>query len=142
MVTAFMPNFIHSLDASNVHLLLYNLSTRYKLPVYTVHDCFASTPNKMELLELKVKEAFIDIYFKDEGYLVKTHNSIIDQIKFAYETYIKDGKEYIDINIVSSPADSDIKVKDLELPVLPEAFKDRNLEPFVKGLLKSKYFID
>jgi hypothetical protein len=31
----------------------------------------------MGLLEGTVKKAFIDIYFKDEGYLLKTHNKII-----------------------------------------------------------------
>jgi len=41
----------------------------------------AQQPNIMELLEFKIKEAFIEIYFKDKGYLLKTHNKIIKQIK-------------------------------------------------------------
>jgi DNA-directed RNA polymerase len=128
-----MPNFIHSLDASNVHILLYNLATKYKIPVYTVHDCFASTPNKMGLLERNVKEAFIDIYFKDEGFLIKTHNRIITQIKEVHETIIIDGKEYIDMSSYGIP--------DLLIPELPEAFQVKELKHFIKGLLKSKYFI-
>ena len=84
-----MPNFIHSLDASNVHLLLENLSINYNIPIYTVHDCFASTPNNIELLELIVKEAFIEIYFKDKGYLLKAQNNILAQIKATSEIFIE-----------------------------------------------------
>ena len=35
MIRSFMPNFIHSLDASNVHLLLYKLIKSDQIPVYT-----------------------------------------------------------------------------------------------------------
>jgi DNA-directed RNA polymerase len=128
-----MPNFIHSLDASNVHILLYNLAINYTIPVYTVHDCFASTPNKMELLEKEVKEAFIDIYFKDEGFLIKTHNRIITQIKEVYDIIIIDDKEYLDMSSYGTP--------DLLIPELPKAFQNKELKHFIKGLLKSKYFI-
>jgi len=56
-----MPNLIHSLDASNIHLLCEKLKD---IPLYTIHDCFASTPNNMEVIEKMVKFAFIEIYFK------------------------------------------------------------------------------
>jgi DNA-directed RNA polymerase len=57
MSRSFMPNFIHFLDASNVHLLFKFLFVEYGIiiSVYTVHDCFASTVNNMELLENTVK---------------------------------------------------------------------------------------
>lgn len=90
MLSSFMPNFIHSLDASNVHMLLYKLNTSYQIPVYSIHDCFASTPNNMDLLVTKVKESFIEIYFKEEGYLLKTQNKIIEQIKASNEVVIVD----------------------------------------------------
>lgn len=133
MLRSFMPNFIHSLDASSVHLLLYNLYRNDNIPVYSVHDCFASTPNNMALLERKVKEAFIDIYFDEEGFLLKTHNRIISQIKDVHEIIIIKGKEYIDM--------SSYKESDIALPELPEAFKDKDLNEFIKGLFNSKYFI-
>ena len=79
MKRSFMPNFIHSLDASNVHLLLIKLS-KIHLPVYTIHDCFAGTPNNMLIMEKLVKEAFIDIYFKDQGYLTKLHTNFVKTI--------------------------------------------------------------
>jgi DNA-directed RNA polymerase len=84
MQIGFMPNFIHSLDAANVHLLCKDLeimnvegNENKFIPLYTVHDCFASTPNNMFLIEDKVKNAFIDIYFKDEAYLIKLHNNFL-----------------------------------------------------------------
>jgi DNA-directed RNA polymerase len=84
MSRSFRPNFIHYLDASNVHLLILYLSALYATvirPLYKIHDCFGSTPNNIALLEGTVKKAFIDIYFKDEGYLLKAHNKIIKEIK-------------------------------------------------------------
>lgn len=36
-------NFIHSLDASNIHLLIKNIMDQnLYLRLYTIHDCFAS----------------------------------------------------------------------------------------------------
>ena len=63
-------------NASNVHLLLIKLS-KIHLPVYTIHDCFAGTPNNMLIMEKLVKESFIDIYFKDQGYLTKLHTNFV-----------------------------------------------------------------
>jgi DNA-directed RNA polymerase len=128
-----MPNFIHSLDATNVHLLLYDIINSDQIPVYTVHDCFASTANNMSILEYKVKLAFIDIYFNDEGFLLKSHNRIISQIKEVHETITINGKEYIDMSSYNKP--------DILIPELPIAFKTKELNDFIKGLLNSKYFI-
>lgn len=133
MIRSFMPNFIHSLDASNVHLLLYKLMKSDQIPVYTVHDCFASTANNMSILELNVKNAFIDIYFNEEGFLLKSHNRIISQIKEVHETITINGKEYIDMSSYNTP--------DILIPELPEAFRTKELNEFIKGLLNSKYFI-
>jgi hypothetical protein len=156
MLRSFMPNFIHSLDACNVHLLLYSLIKNNKnVPVYTIHDCFASSPNHLSLLELKVKEAFIDIYFKNKGYLLKTHEEIIKQINQVHDIYEIDGKLFIDMSqVLSKNNDKNIELKyptlsplanneitDLEIPSLPESFKNNKLNDFIKGLLKSKYFI-
>jgi hypothetical protein len=76
-----------------------------KYPVYTVHDCFASTANNMSILEHNVKKAFIDIYFDEEGFLplLGSHNRIISQIKEVHETIFIDGKEYIDMSSYNTP---------------------------------------
>jgi DNA-directed RNA polymerase len=68
-----MPNLLHSLDASNIHLLCNNLSGQ---PLYTIHDCFATTANNMVVIEQEVKKTFIEIYFSSGNYLVKMHNNI------------------------------------------------------------------
>jgi len=83
-----MPNLIHSLDASNIHLLTPKLKDQ---PLYTVHDCFARitthNPNNMAKLELYVKEAFIEIYFRDGNYLQIMHDNLVDQIKTHSKDY-------------------------------------------------------
>ena len=51
-----MPNLIHSLDASNIHLLVDKLFKDYnKFPIYCIHDCFATLPNQMTDLEERIK---------------------------------------------------------------------------------------
>ena len=135
MLRSFMPNFIHSLDASNVHLLINYISKDYNISFYTIHDCFASTPNKMGLLANIVKRAFIYIYFKDEGYLLKTHKNFILEIKNNFEIIIENDKEYIEF------INSKKEKKYIELPQLPKEFQNNNLKDFAKGLKQSKYFI-
>ena len=64
-----MPNFIHSMDASNIHLLIDLLIyDKYYIQLYTIHDCFASTINNMKYIEKYVKLAFIKLYF-EKNYL-------------------------------------------------------------------------
>jgi DNA-directed RNA polymerase len=92
MLISFMPNFIHSLDAGNVHLLLKKFSDTDFLLVYRIHDCFASTPNNIAIIERKVKKAFSSNYFKDEGYLLKNHKKRIEQIKNSFEIKIERDK--------------------------------------------------
>jgi len=49
-----MPNFIHSLDASNIHILISNI-LKLKLEninLYTIHDCFASDYKNIAIIEL------------------------------------------------------------------------------------------
>lgn len=155
-----MPNFIHSLDAANVHLLLRNI-LKYKLPVFTVHDCFASTPNNMLLLEKLVKEAFIEIYFKSEGYLLKVHRNFLKNILASRDWEISienenvntgesgeflDKEEIIELSITKNKSITLIdntSEKIIVIPPLPIAYYERNsmLKDFIKGLFNSKYFI-
>jgi DNA-directed RNA polymerase len=128
-----MPNFIHSLDAANVHLLLKELAEKEKVPVYTIHDCFATTPNNMAVLERKVKKTFCSIYFTNEGYLLKNHNNLREQIKNRFEIKIEREKEWIVI-----PGKD---IEKLQFPELPIEFKNKKLDDFAQGLLNSKYFI-
>lgn len=82
--SAFMPNLIHSLDASNIQLLVYliinlpfemgSININNDIPLYTIHDCFASNIENINKIETLVKSAFIDMYF-NVNYLIKLHNN-------------------------------------------------------------------
>jgi DNA-directed RNA polymerase len=94
-----MPNLIHSLDSANIQLSPLALVNKLNkeninIPFYTIHDCFASLPNSMGLLEtmalpsdpLALKEAFIEIYFSDNAYVQSLHNQLLEQIRDLTET--------------------------------------------------------
>src|SRR5882762_5986359 len=74
---SFMPNLIHSLDASNIHLIIPKLKN---IPIYTIHDCFATSVNNMVLLDFVVKSTFINIYFGDFNFMESMHTQLIKQI--------------------------------------------------------------
>jgi DNA-directed RNA polymerase len=76
--SGFMPNFVHSLDASNIHLLIKNIKNLKlnNLNLYTIHDCFASDYLTIELIELLVKISFVELYF-NQNYLNNVHESFI-----------------------------------------------------------------
>jgi len=75
---AIIPNIIHSLDAS--HLINVINSTPYSEYIITVHDCFGTHPNDMEILATRVKKEFILLYTQD-NFLQKFHDRIIQSIK-------------------------------------------------------------
>jgi DNA-directed RNA polymerase len=126
-----MPNLIHSLDSSNIHLLIDKLSSE---PLYTVHDCFATTPNNMQNLDRMIKETFIQIYFTDGNYLTEMHNILVKQIKDnVSEVFINEkGEEYITI-----------KNKNYIIPQMPIEFTStQHNKLFMNGIFKSYFFIN
>jgi DNA-directed RNA polymerase len=131
--TSLMPNLIHSLDACNIHLLVNELlEGERRLPLYTIHDCFASTPNNISTLEIYIKRTFLKIYFEGD-YLEEMHKNILAQItSYIKEDIIeKDGKKYFKI-----------KDKFIPVPEIPDTFLDKSKNKiFIQGLLNSKYFI-
>jgi len=78
----FIPNFIHSMDASNIQFLVKRLKAKNDkiFNLYTIHDCFATTPDFMNTLNNEVKLAFIELYLNFD-YLEIMHNNIISQVK-------------------------------------------------------------
>lgn len=52
-----MPNMIHSLDSSYIHLLCTNAD------IYTIHDCFAAN---ISYIEAAVNHQFECMYFNQD----------------------------------------------------------------------------
>lgn len=136
--TSFIPNFIHSLDASNIHILIDILKSNNlsNIPLYTIHDCFATTPNQMENLNSLILMAFIELYF-NQNYLVKLYNNIIDQLtSYGYKIKVING-----VNYIISPEEN---LDPIELPIIPTKLLDnweRNKDFFLNNIGKSQYFI-
>lgn len=130
---SFMPNLIHSLDAANIHLLIKRIIKYEDIKsIYTIHDCFATTPNNMTRLDRLIKICFIHIYFTQENYLVVMHRNIVEQIEsFAPEfswvgetLHIRDEKG------------------SFRVPNIPPQFiSNKFRKQFIDGILNSIYFI-
>lgn len=99
---AVMPNLIHSLDASSISLLwsIINDSLKEKagsFSLYTVHDCFAVTADKVEMLIQSLITVYIKIYHEEE-YLRK-FDSHIKKTLIDYDlAYYDKDKQIIIIN--------------------------------------------
>ena len=61
---SFAANFVHSLDAANVHLALTKSKASGLNQFCTIHDCFASAAHIEEFIGY-VKESFVDMYKKN-----------------------------------------------------------------------------
>ena len=61
-IRSFPANFIHSLDAANVHLALHKSKQKGLSNTTTIHDCFGSTAADIEAFITCVKESFVEMY--------------------------------------------------------------------------------
>ena len=139
---SFIPNLIHSLDAANIHLLINDLDdTDKEINLYTIHDCFATTPNNMKIINDKLKSAFIKMYF-DLNFINLMHDSFIYQINSITNIYTENIKEngiLLEKNFIFS----EDKNEKIYLPMKPKFINtDEVNEIFIKGLTKSLYFIN
>ena len=62
---SFAANFVHSLDAANVHLALEKSKASGLNQFCTIHDCFGSPAAHIEEFIGYVKESFVDMYGKN-----------------------------------------------------------------------------
>jgi DNA-dependent RNA polymerase len=88
-IRAFMPNLIHSLDATSLSLLVNNYFNFYDNEIkniYGIHDCFATTFNNMSFIVENLKLIYISLY-SDRKYLKELDDNIINHIK-----------NYVDVN--------------------------------------------
>jgi len=59
---SFAANFVHSLDAANVHLALEKSHKKGLKNITTIHDCFGSDASSIEEFISSVKESFVEMY--------------------------------------------------------------------------------
>jgi DNA-directed RNA polymerase len=99
---AFMPNFIHSMDSTNIQMLVkfyLDLEDHNKVNLFTVHDCFATSPDKMNKLNKDIRNCFVMIYF-EKDYIKSLHqNFIIEIYKNVKRFYIKKNNKLEEISI-------------------------------------------
>ena len=95
-VLAIIPNIVHSLDSA--HLInIINTATNLNLnQILTIHDCFGTHPNDIEILTELVKKEFIILYTKS-NFLEKYHQRLIQALTDNNYTILKDkdNKEYV-----------------------------------------------
>ena len=148
--TGLMPNFIHSLDASNIHILIKNILKylpKQKINLYTIHDCFASDYKNIGLIELLVKHSFIELYFK-KNYLETIHNSFIQQISAEIDIYTEESPENKNLSyfyIAKSKKKGMIPLgkeyERINIPILPDYGWKINKKVIQQELLFNSYFI-
>lgn len=140
-----MPNFIHSLDASNIHVLINNI-LKLKLEninLYTIHDCFASDYNNIAIIELLVKHSFIELYFKKD-YLTEIHNSFLKQISGyteIHEELSDDGKVLHFVLINKLNKKGIYNTQKVYIPNLPSFEWDVDQDKLKEEILFNTYFI-
>jgi len=83
--TALMPNLIHSLDATSMTLLYNEFCEIYSenTNLFTIHDCFATTSERIENLMTILRSVYTKLYSK-EPYLRDFDKGIIATIKANY----------------------------------------------------------
>lgn len=88
-VIALMPNLIHSLDAASMVLLYDQFSKIYfnSINLYTVHDCFSSTAEKISNMVTILRSVYTKFY-SDDPYLRKFDDGIIKIIHANYDESI------------------------------------------------------
>lgn len=103
-IQAIIPNIIHSLDANHLINIVNTCSyLEHKIDVITIHDCFGTHPNDMEILEYNVRKEFILLY-THENFLEKFHNRFLQSIKDNNVDIFRDhelNKEFIEIQNIN-----------------------------------------
>lgn len=89
-IIALMPNLIHSLDATSMTLLYDQFHKIYQpdTSLYSIHDCFATTSDKVESLMTILKSVYTKLY-SSEPYLRKFDEGILNTISANYNHEVK-----------------------------------------------------
>jgi DNA-directed RNA polymerase, mitochondrial len=122
-----VPNLVHSLDASNIALLIKKWDTNLKdIDILTIHDCFGCQGNNVQIMLLEIKLAFLSIY--GNGKFISSYH------KFILEYVSKSGFEILDNNTVNIYKDKFITVP--KEPIFPEN------KSFKESVLMSQYLFN
>jgi DNA-directed RNA polymerase len=82
-IRALMPNLIHSLDATSMSLLHKQFISTFKdksVQLYSIHDCFGTTCDKVFVLKTILASVYTDLYSSNQ-YLIKFDKNILDYIE-------------------------------------------------------------
>ena len=145
-----VPNLVHSFDGSNVAKLMEILNSKYKIEIFTIHDCFATTANYIELLKFQVKSTFLSMYSKNNfidsyyDYIIKIielNQFLIVKDKDSNEKYIllttniKDNLDINDLNLINS------KILNKNLIKMVPKLNINKDNTGLKDVLNSEYFL-
>lgn len=131
-----VPNVVHSFDASNIALLVENISSNFsvnKMNLLTIHDCFATNANDVDEMVLKVKLAFIALY-SEKSFIDSYHNFILEFInKTGFIIKEKSTSKGENISYVYT------ENANIQIPKVPSFTINKNLKFDILG---SQYFIN
>jgi DNA-directed RNA polymerase len=132
---AIVPNIVHSFDASNIALLVKGLTEEYKnINLITIHDCFATNANEVELMVLQVKLAFLSLY-SQQSFVESYHQFILDYIRKTGNIIVNNlsDKNGTILSYVETPQER------IKIPSVPNFSVDKDLR---LNILGSQYFIN
>lgn len=125
---AIVPNIVHSFDAANIAILVDGLlCNKIDMNLLTVHDCFATNANNVDLMVTKVKLAFLYLYL-NRNFVESYHNFTLEYLIKSGFTLTPD-KEFVLFE----------DAKNLKIPTAPKFNSDLDLE---YNILSSKYIIN
>jgi DNA-directed RNA polymerase len=85
---AFMPNLIHSLDASSLALLIDFYFKDGNINFFSIHDCFAVPCNNVTKIISFLKLSYWNIYTK-EPFLKTFHDKFVENLKTNLKIEVK-----------------------------------------------------
>nr|AAD31445.1 RNA polymerase [Neurospora intermedia] len=136
-IQAFIPNFVHSMDGSNIVLLIKTIRDEgRKINFASIHDCFATHANDTAWLSWYVKQSFIRIY-SDSSFLRRFHNYIQLRIQAKYGEDAHFDKDGV-LTHVTIDNGTDIPDR-IDIPKPLVVNKDNKI---YKEILHSEYFIN
>lgn len=78
--------------------MISDLAADFEAPILTVHDCFGTQPNYIDVLQFRLKEEFIKLYVNNK-FLNFFHKWLVQYIKDNnYETVKEKTNQYVILN--------------------------------------------